>query len=77
MWHWLKQRFGGGAKTARGIQIIGQESFTTSTMRNGKSIISDTMTATDAEDGDTVAVDRDGQLRIIGRAPRVVVDNTK
>jgi len=43
----------------------------------GKSIIADAIAVTGAEDGDTVAIDRDGQARIIGRVPRVVVENTK
>ena len=47
------------------------------TTRQGKSIIVDALIAAGAEDGDTVEIDRDGQARVIGRRPRVIVDNTK
>ena len=77
MWHWLKRQLAGGSKRtdhqctlALGQQAIGST-------RKGKSIIADALVASGAKDGDTVAIDRDGQARIIGRMPRVIVDNTK
>jgi hypothetical protein len=77
MWKWFKRRFGGGATTAHGTLVLGQDSITACTTRKGKSIISDAIVATGAEDGDVVAIDRDGRSRIVGRTPRVVVDNTQ
>jgi len=77
MWQWVRRRFGISA-VARGelqLGLLGESSVPQ--WRKGKSMIADAIAATGAEDGDTVAIDRDGQARVIGRTPRVVVDNTK
>ena len=77
MWHWFRHRIGGLGQTAQGTLFLGKDLNVAGTTRKGKSIISGAFTAVGAEDGDTVAINRDGQARIVGRAPRVVVDNTK
>lgn len=46
------------------------------TWRKGKSMLTDAIAATDAQPGETVAIDREGRARICGRPLVLAVDNT-
>jgi hypothetical protein len=80
MWKWLRHRFGGGAPNVGhtlGLRMFDEGALAMARTRKGKSIFADAISAAGAEDGDTVEIGRDGQARVIGRRPKVIVDNTK
>ena len=77
MWHWLKRQLVGGFKRTDHQCTLALDQQAIGSTRKGKSIVADALIEAGAEDGDTVAIDRDGQARVISRRPRVIVNNTQ
>ena len=77
MWKWLQRwRMFSGGEDLTNLDIT-QGTHVFGTTRKGKpSFVDKAIESTSAQPGDTIAIDRDGKARIVGRPLSVAVDNT-